>query len=75
MIEVKTPGADLKRKDRESQRAFCKAWDIPLVATPQEALIAIGAIIKGKVDYPPVTMLFNAGASCPTVTLIAPQEC
>lgn len=46
LIEIKTPGADMNRKDREAQRVFCQTFGVPLVTTPEEALRAIGAVTK-----------------------------
>lgn len=44
LMEVKTPGANLRRKDQEAQQAFCKAYNVPIVQTPEEALVALGLV-------------------------------
>ena len=43
-LEVKTPGnEDHHAKERREQREFIALHDIPVVTTPTEALVAIGA--------------------------------
>mgnify|MGYP001604789624 CR=1 FL=1 len=44
MIECKTPGKNLKRKDQPEQVEFCRAHDIPRVTTAQEALDYVNKI-------------------------------
>jgi hypothetical protein len=49
LLEVKTPtktGKRRKRKDQEEQEAFCKAYDVPCVLTPFEALLAVGESVE-----------------------------
>ena len=46
LLEVKTPGNHAGKagdKRQEAQAAFCKAFNVPVVRTPDEALEAIGA--------------------------------
>ena len=42
-LEVKTPGQSDHRKERKDQQAFIRLHDVPVVTTPTEALIAVGA--------------------------------
>ena len=42
LMEVKS-GPHL-RKDQQAQREFCRAWEVPIVRTPDDALAVIGAI-------------------------------
>ena len=44
LMECKTPGPNLKRKDQKAQRDFCALWEVPIIKTPVEALVAVGAI-------------------------------
>jgi hypothetical protein len=43
LLEVKTPKAS-KDPRQVAQRHFCTLWEVPIVKTPAEALIAIGAL-------------------------------
>lgn len=43
LLECGSSPAKLKRKDQEEQQAFCKAFDVPVVLTPEAALKAVGA--------------------------------
>ncbi len=43
-VEVKMPGANPKRKDRQRQQDFCAATGTAYATTPEDALRAIGAI-------------------------------
>jgi hypothetical protein len=49
LLEIKTPGR-ARRHDQEAQEAFCKAFDVPLIRTPTEALRAVGAITDRQGD-------------------------
>jgi hypothetical protein len=42
LIECKTDGWNPKDKRQEEQRAFCKAFSVPICETPEEALRAVG---------------------------------
>ena len=42
LMEIKS-GPHL-RKDQQAQREFCRAWEVPIVKTPDDALAVIGVI-------------------------------
>lgn len=51
LLECKSPGANLKRKDRAKQQAFCRLHHVPVVQTAEQALLAIGALHQQAVDF------------------------
>ena len=50
VLEVKTPGAALDKRQKV-QQVFCQTYGVPIVHTGQQALIAIGAVedVRGSI--------------------------
>lgn len=43
LLEAKPEGHKRPRKDQEDQAVFCEMFSVPVVRTPAEALVVIGA--------------------------------